>query len=465
MKLNLYSLRQGMASLTLVLIVVTLISLIMLPIFLITYIRNTQAVRFYHSQQAFFAAEGAYAETVARLKLHEAWGKSGVSDNYFIGPNEITRTILWLDPPGEFQIAITSNNRLAQRKIEGVFTPSGSTSTAVDFDIMLVMDYSVSMRENCPGPPFTPPCPIAVLQPAAINLINKIQQNPSNRIGAVKFSGSHPGGGDPDTRNWSKVVPLINTHNDIQWEQFINNTDPLAPDYITMGGTNLSSGLYLAKQELLDFGEPHKSKVIIFFSDGVPQHYINLPAYPAAVGCLGSSNNDKEPCNCDSNECTEPASIYSPYYETIGGIPQLYSPAHGSPTEHYGSFCTNQAINIASDTRNLIDPDPENQITIYSVFLQNAIKAACYPGNPPGDQAEYPPSEYTDRVIQLGRLTSFNISSEANDPSAGLSFDPSNTYQYYMEAATATDITDIFDNIITIITTGGSSTYDEVVPD
>jgi hypothetical protein len=64
---NTHSFNNGFASLTLVLIVITIISLIMIPIQMISYIRNNQAVRFIHSQSAFFAAEGAYAETVARI--------------------------------------------------------------------------------------------------------------------------------------------------------------------------------------------------------------------------------------------------------------------------------------------------------------------------------------------------------------------------------------------------------------
>jgi hypothetical protein len=449
-------LRQGMASLTLVLIVTALIALIMVPIFLVTYIRNTQAVRFHHSQQAFFAAEGAYAETVGRLKLHDVWGKSGVNDIYFVGPNEISRSVVWVDPPGKFQIAITANNRLAQRKIEGEFTPStSSTPTPNKYDVVLVLDTSASMNTNC-----NPTCPIHLLKPAAENLLNKLR-GANNRVGLVMF-------GWPDYVHDDVLNPKFNYATD----SYVDELTTAVVNRTAGGGTTMSWGLYHAVSILNNnfIDDPERKRFIIFFSDGVPNFTITNGEYPQPWCALPASRNE-QPCTCNSDECTEPETSFAfgNYFETLFGNRVKYPPAQfetlfGLPyLQHYGSHCTSVSIKIANDAKN--NPDPKKNITFYTVFLPNDSKAFCYSYDPLNqpilDDTNDPGGVFRGRVRKLGQLTSYAISSET-DPH---NFVEGTDYEFYKEAASAHDLDDIFTNIIDTITSGGSSSYYETVPD
>jgi hypothetical protein len=458
--------QRGMASLTLVLIVVTIISLIMVPIQLISYIRNNQAVRFAHSQYAFFAAEGAYAETVTRLKKHESWGKNFTlfPETYHIGPNEITRMITWKSTDNKFEIDILANNRIAQRRITGEFTPAVTTSSSPPIDIVIVLDYSYSMIENCSSPN----CPLDILKQATLNLVDTLKTNPNIRLGAVKFSSSSLN----DTniplgkRTPATKTQLLGTNDETIWQQFINNVPEGGSSYIYPYGTNISAGLYAAKEEFdtNPNSDPSAEKVMIFFSDGVPQSGINNASYPDTLKC--DANSD-EPCNCDGNECATEASSINAGYKRLDGANNkiLYTPFNWnssiSAIDHYGSFCTDQAITIATDMRNITEP-----ATIYSVFLNNAPKAACAP-NP---YEVNPGSVYTDKVLKLGRLTTFSISNEGNDPDKVKDFDPSaptaaGIYQYYFEASHISQLTGIFDGLGSTLSTPGSAAYGETIPD
>jgi hypothetical protein len=332
------------------------------------------------------------------------------------------------------------------------------------------MDYSGSMNEYCDNNPpgYSNPCPLSSLKTAAIQLINKIRTNPNNRVGAVKFSHAHDSAEDSNWIYHTKYVSLVNSHEDDQWKKFINNDDNTAADFIELSSTHMSSGLWYGTRELLQHGASDKEKVIIFFSDGVPNRSFNvsaspyLPAYHQAYCAPLTDTNNHQPCRCDNNECTEPASSFSPYYETIAGVPVYYLPAQKetSYTEHYGSFCTNQAISIAQYAKS-------KGITIYTVFLQNAYKAYCYT-NTNTFQPVFPPSDYLERVIKLGRLTSFFISSEVNHSELysdhALNFNNLTNYNYYKETADATQLGNLFDGILNTIITDGKASYGEVVP-
>jgi hypothetical protein len=426
---------NGFASLTLVLIVITIISLVMIPIQMISYIRNNQAVRFIHSQSAFFAAEGAYAETVARIKSYPTWindDNNWYVDDYLIPPNTIDRKVK--NDGGVYEIDILAHNRIAQRRIKGEFTPETTTTTGVNYDIMLVLDNSGSMV----GPP------IQNLKEALTDtdaILDKIGLNTDNRIGVVVFS---------DSGTLYELKNADSTH--IAYLKYIINnlyTDPT-------GATHISDGLDKAVTELNNNFIVDRKRLIIFFSDGVPQRSIHTAAYPRA-DC--AQTGTEQPCRCDANECTQSASEITPYYESdpITG-PKYYKPSqydYSLPSphiEHFGSFCTNQAIRIATDARDQSTPTSKNNIEIYSVFLANVTYSHC--GSPP-------------RTKLLGQLTSFFISSEIDTPTYDYNqFDPvSNAYEYYYETANAAELKNIFNNIITVIITGGKASYGEAVPE
>lgn len=419
MKIRRLQLNKGMASLTLVLIVVAIISLIMVPILLFTYIRNSHAVRFYHSQQAFFAAEGAYAETIARINKYEDWiPNDGVtySRNFEIPPNTILRNITRND--GVYHIEITAENRMAQRKIEGYYSPSQITVSSAPYDLILVLDYSSSMNHEYTLPDGSTTTGMAELKIAVPNFIDTLTDSGVDiRMGIVRF--------DKGLLNWPPApTPLLQQIS----EAYANQLKTIVIGTTTGGGTNHFIGLNRAAQILNDplLYDNTRERIVIIFSDGGSSYYAGENRAIAAI------NNYKL---APETPLFEPAQYFGSELRYFGG------------EDSSGISASDPAIQAARSLRRTTIPNADNA-SIYSIFYKSYAEAP--------------------ERLDPSRFTMFAFSSEDDDLiNHRHRFDETNlsTYAYYKETDDPTELSAIFSAISDIITSKGTATYREIVPD
>jgi len=402
MKLSHLRDNKGASTLIVVLMAVMIITIIMVPIALVSYIQTRQSTRFFTSQSAYFAAEGALFETIQHLKQDPNWPSvANYVDQYTIGTTTIDREIIDGNP---IQIIIKASNKGSNRRIEAQFTPGDEDAGPSPFyDIMMVFDTSGSMcnsRCNSTNQDLSNPTEsIEFLKVAALSFVDKISTNPQNQIGYVAF---HSG--------IREVQPLTSSFNTVR--TMITNLD-------AGGGTNIARAVNRTTSELNGpLSRPGVEKLIIFFSDGVPQHS-HLPQT-----CAGDLD---EPCDCDDNECSQASPDSG------------YEPRQQNPINtYYGSFCTNDGFNQATLAKS-------NGFTFYSIFLITQAASQC------GDPA---------RIKELGQWLLFRMSSETDS----LQFDENIVYEFYKETDNAADLESIFDDIADDISTGSFLQYQETDP-
>jgi type II secretory pathway pseudopilin PulG len=410
---------QGMASLTLVLIVVAIVSLIMIPIFLMTQIRNNQAVRLYHSLQAFYAAEGSYAETISRIKKYDDWipVDGSYSFTYEVPPNninlEITRS------SGVYTIETTAENRIAQRKIEGSYTPLAEVVTGGPYDLVLVLDYSSSMNHPFSLPDSTTTTGMVELKKAVPIFLDTLYDSGIDvRVGIVRFSKI--------ILNWplspSPQLQLLNAAYVDQLKNIVNNTN-------TDGGTNHFLALDRASLILNDpaLYDASRTRIIIFFSDGSSSFYDGDYRDVASIDSYKIAPD---------TPLLEPAQYTGPELRFYGG------------KDPSGISASDPAIKGARDLRRTTTLNGDNAI-IYTIFYKS------YADNSPD-------------TLEAGRYTLFAISSEDDDSiNKRYRFNDAliPDYHYYRETDDPTNLSGIFSAISDIITSGGNASYRETVPD
>jgi len=146
--------------------------------------------------------------------------------------------------PGELKIEIHS-------PVEEHLSPTGDLSVEVEgvastiggvrfIDMMLVLDTSMSLRDNDPDDYRTT---------AAIGLIESLSPKSDTKIGVIGFNDR------------SKLIQPLTANRD--------NVVLALKDLKRSGGTNLASGILAALEELNQNGRPDSSRVIMLFTDGM----------------------------------------------------------------------------------------------------------------------------------------------------------------------------------------------------
>lgn len=404
--------QRGISSLVLVLFAVVILSSIIVAIFAMALVLTRQSTRFYTSQSAFFAAEGAMFETIERIR-NEAYvwppgfnseGDSH-SDSYPLGETMIDRTVNYKENDLGvlyYEIIINAYNRGSRRSLEASYmpiSPGSSRTTAPNYDIVLALDYSGSMNQTWIDE--QPPA-IYYLRPAALNFIDAVEEHPGdNRIGLIL---------------WNHEI-AYSSRNFIGEDYFfdLKNVIRTAAPY---GSTDINLAVSSARDMMLG-SRTDAETIIIIFSDGIPNYPIVEP-------------------RCPDNACV---SSFNTSYEPMQNI--------GDTLFGYGNICTNMAVS-ESNLAKLAGYD------VYTIFLKS-----------------YPPlfsveCRNYDSMHLLGQYTLLRMSSEDNESS--LNFDQvkanNNEYAYFRSTEEASDLSDIFEGILTqiIAPSGGSVIYHEVDP-
>lgn len=424
-KLNLPRLnhQQGISSLVMVLFAVVILSSIMIAIYAMALVLNRQSTRFYTSQSAFFAAEGAMFETIERMK-NPAYDWPGfvnegdtVTDEYSLGESMITRTITYVEGDDGifyYQIIIDAYNRGSRRSLEASYVPvsTSTTTTSKDFDIILVLDYSFSMTEGQRAIDALKEAVGVGVDDGFIDLVAALpNSNARHRLGLVIYDH-----GIMYSHNLTNDFALI--------ESQVAARNP-------GGGTDIDRALRRAQEFLrspISTARPDSEKIIVLFSDGIPRmHWIGTTEINCvANACLADPPN----VTVNPNGVFEPAQLYDIEYS------------------YYGNQCTHKVFEKAQEIK-LVD-----NFSIYTVFFPTRT----------GDTACGISDANYQSMYALGRYLMLRASSESDESS--LSYDPDKEYQYFHTGNNVADLKENFKDIFTEITTssGGSIRYHEVDP-
>ena len=428
----------GFSILLVVLVVAAMLALVLYVLQANSVLQARRASQTYFSQAAFFIAEGAIYRTVDQyangqfapnsLPIADSWEENGA----------IIKRAIYQDENGPIIIEITANVKGSKRKFMASF--EGEQATRAPIEVAMIIDVSGSMYLELEDGNY----PIDYIKQAAVNFVEIIEEiseepgGPTDRISLVVYGDLVDG-----TDKTAVIHPLSAGDNYDEITDLIESIGTIGPDgeeLFHYRNTPSANGIAAAIEELDRHGRASADKYFIFFSDGMA----NRPLANIADSNIESLITT----SCGGKRCSRGCPDF-PCFDAVRGV--------GCKPYDGGSCCTHDAVLQAELARGELEIGIpyDYDFTIFSIFLENIppswsdfIECNSDYGDPAGNE------KAIEMAIKLGRETMEAI---ANPPTAD--------QEYFFSTDSVDELTPIFEQIATTITTPGGISIIEVAPE
>ncbi len=270
--------RSGYALLSFVLITISLLILIIIPLYSLSLFNVRSTVTSQSTRINFYVTESAVYDLVAKIINSNYLWPDAANTHYEadITYNGITTHVTTdRDASYNYTIDALTDYKDTTRHLEAQLSPTSSGGTPSD--VIIVMDTSGSMNIDSTGEP------LDTAINAALELVNELKDNTDlTQIGVVGFN---------TTATLKQEL--------VDESQFNDVIDVLNNDLTAGGWTNISDGFDVALQELNSSrGRPSANRYVVLLSDGVA----NRQGHSSLTSCQETPKLHTN-CTCAPTNC------------------------------------------------------------------------------------------------------------------------------------------------------------------
>ena len=351
--------RSGYALLSFILITITLLVMIIIPLYGLSLINVRSTVTSQSTRQNFYVTESAIYDTVSKIVSNNfLWPapppvEIATPQTLAVVFNNITTTVsITRTTDLQYTIESLTNFKDTTRHLQAKLYPS--STGGVSSDVIIVMDTSGSMTFAGSSPQE----PLTTAINAAKTLINELaSQTDNTQIGLVEFNttATLKQGLVPES-NFNTVTTALNNLNSVGW-------------------TNIGHGFQLAREELNNHGRANANSYIVLLSDGVANRW-----EASAISCATEPKSHTDCTNSAINQAllasNEGHTVFTiglnlDYYDSNPGSCTI-PPCGARPVAYH------TLLSAAGNERFFDSPDADDLEKIYEQIANEIIEAALF---------------------------------------------------------------------------------------